>query len=872
MEGLPALWVVKHQIKNESGFPIEFEKRKFLWDIYNDLSPKQVLLKPPQIGATVMNAVKSFYVANKLKRQIIYTLPTQGDVQDMVGSSFNRIIAQNPILKEWVKDHDTIEHKTVGETAIFYRGCVDEKTEILTENGWCSLGQVSIGDKLPSLNILTNTVEMDSVLGVSVFDVPENKMVQIKSRQIDQLVTSDHRCVVSKRTFSGNKSPLRIVRAHELVGKSTAYIPMKHNGLFSPNDVGDTSFYRVLGWVIGDGSYWIKRDKYTTKLGDKTATSNKVCIIQSKFCEELENHLQEAGIGYYKKRHNGTCWRYELNSKASNAVRQALPKKELTYSLVFNATSTERQALYEGLMMSDGNNYVNSRFYQNKGETVGAFQALMIFLGKTSANASQRKNNTVTIKTTNYSQVKAKVVSYIGKAWCPTTKNGTIFIRRNGIVSVTGQTFTAKQAMMIPSGLNIHDEVDASDPLIITQYQTRLQAQEDGGWSWYFSHPSLAGHGVDVYWQKSDKKEWHITCPHCSVQQAMKWPDNIDIQKQIYICSLCKKELQTNDRINGVWKNQDGVEWTGKVVGDYEFSGWHVTQLMLWNKTAKDIIKAFNDPLKDKQYFYNYVLGLPFIGSDDTIDPLTVLKNCVDEVNDQQGRTIIGMDTGHGIHYVLMNKQGVFFYNHATEITASKTPYDTIESLLRRFPKSVVISDQGGDLIGVRQLQAKYPGRVFLCFYNKDRKTLDLVEWGKDEEYGKVRVDRNRMMTLIIEQLRDIGRVRLNGTREEWAEFASHFGNIYREKVEVKDLRGKDNRQLYGSEYVWKRNGADHYVHGLLYAIVGLQRYGGELAKVVGEDFLGIPQAPFNNIVDAPKETNVVGNYPHKAFDTQSEM
>ena len=63
---------------------------------------------------------------------------------------------------------------------------------------------------------------------------------------------------------------------------------------------------------------------------------------------------------------------------------------------------------------------------------------------------------------------------------------------------------------MIPSGLNVHDEVDASNADVITQYENRLQAQEDGGWRWYFSHPSLSGHGVDVYWQKSDKKEWFI--------------------------------------------------------------------------------------------------------------------------------------------------------------------------------------------------------------------------------------------------------------------------------------------------------------------------------------------------------------------------
>lgn len=534
MELYPALWVKKYRIKNEVGMPIEFEKRKFLWDIYNDLSPLQVWLKPPQIGATVCQTIKSFYVAKKKTRQIIYTLPTQGDVQDMVGGSINRIIAQNPILMDWVKDHDTVEQKTVGNSMIFYRG-----------------------------------------------------------------------------------------------------------------------------------------------------------------------------------------------------------------------------------------------------------------------------------------------------------------------------TFTAKQAMMIPSGLNIHDEVDASDPNVVTQYENRLQAQEDGGWRWYFSHPSLAGHGVDIYWQQSDKKEWFITCNKCKHEQTLSWPDSIatDTDGPRYVCKSCKGELSDNERIAGQWK----------ATSQGEFSGYHVSQLMLWNKSAKDIIKAFNDPLKDKQYFYNYVLGLPYVSSDDRIEPAVVLRNCVDQVNEQEGRTIIGADTGHGIHYVMMNKQGLFFYDHATEITASKTPYDVIRNHLKRFPRSIAVFDQGGDLIGVRQLQQEYPGHVFLCFYNKDRKSLDLVEWGENDEYGKVRVDRNRMMTLVVEQLRDIGRIRLNGTTEEWAEFASHFGNMYRERLVVKEQKGKDNKELYGAEYVWKRNGADHFCHALLYAIVGLQRYGGEMATIVGESTLS--SLPKGQIVEAEKVGYSIGDF-----------
>lgn len=549
MEGLPALWILKHKIKTEAGFPIEFKKRKFLWDMYNDLSSKQVQMKPPQIGLTVLAILKTLWVAKKLHRDIIYTLPTQGDVEDMASDKINRIIAQNPVLQGWVKDHDTVAQKSVGNNIIHYRG-----------------------------------------------------------------------------------------------------------------------------------------------------------------------------------------------------------------------------------------------------------------------------------------------------------------------------TFTSKQAMMVSSGLNVHDEVDASDPAVINQYETRLEGQEneDMKWRWYFSHPSIASMGVDIQWQQSDQKEWYITCNECEKEQVLQWPESIDQKRKCYQCTTCNAALGDSARINGQWKNRDGVAWTGGIAGDYKFSGWHVSQLMLWNKTAQDIINSFNDPTKDQQYFWNYVLGLPYISSDDRIEPSIVLRNCIDKVNPRTARTIIGCDTGHGLHYVLMNKDGVFFYENVTQITASKDPYDVIRGHLKRFERSIAVFDQGGDLIGVRRLVQEYPGRIFLCFYNKDRKTVEFVEWSDDSdtEWWKVRVDRNRFMTLMVEQLRDVGRIPLNGTKEEWSEFASHFGYLYREKILVKEARGKDNRELYGAEYVWKRKGPDHFAHALLYAMVGLQRYGGEAAKILGDNvWAGTPSGP---IVTPQGELTVVGSIsPH---------
>ncbi len=174
----------------------------------------------------------------------------------------------------------------------------------------------------------------------------------------------------------------------------------------------------------------------------------------------------------------------------------------------------------------------------------------------------------------------------------------------------------------------------------------------------------------------------------------------------------------------------------------------------------------------------------------------------------------------------------------------SYDPYSEINRRMDQFPNSVLVSDQGGDLIGIRKLQAKYPGRVFLCWFTKESKNKDLIRWGDDKEYGKVLVDRNRMIQLIVDQIRE-QRIVFNGTREDWRPFFEHAMNIYR----VKEIQGEDeNDPQYGWRWVWKRKGPDHWFLSLVYALVGLDKYAEAMATVVGESSLShLPTARIFN-------------------------
>src|SRR3990167_2788561 len=129
-------WIVENQIKNERGEPIDFRNHLFLYDIYSDFSPKLVCYKAAQVGFSTLAILKKFFVAYKRGMDLIYTLPTQGDVYDFVGGKVNRIIAANPILQEYVKDRDTMEQKRVGNNVVYYRGTFTEKEALMVTSDW----------------------------------------------------------------------------------------------------------------------------------------------------------------------------------------------------------------------------------------------------------------------------------------------------------------------------------------------------------------------------------------------------------------------------------------------------------------------------------------------------------------------------------------------------------------------------------------------------------------------------------------------------------------------------------------------------------------------------------------------------------------
>lgn len=375
-------------------------------------------------------------------------------------------------------------------------------------------------------------------------------------------------------------------------------------------------------------------------------------------------------------------------------------------------------------------------------------------------------------------------------------------------------SWTERAALMITAKKLVVDEYDRCKPQIVEQYDSRLQSVANPKKA-FFSNPSIPDFGIDKLYKLSDQKKWHIT--HVCGQTFVMGENCINYDLQIYQCPFCQGEISDEERRKGEWLPTAEGKWSGY---------WIPLWIAPWMSAAK--IAEYKRE-KTAEYFANFVAGLPYVGGGNKVSAQTIIKCLSAETNDQEGRVIIGLDTGLPIHYVLANKKGFFHYGVLSDPSTGKDPYEEVEDLMRRFTNSVVIADQGGDLIGIRKLQAKYPGRVFLVWYRSDRKTQEIIQWGKDMEYGKVVADRNRLIQLFIDEMND-KRVTFNGTEADWHDYTIHWMNIYRTWEE---------NGLGVKEFKWERQGPDHFVHASVYARIGLDKFSETMATIVNTDMFG---------------------------------
>ncbi len=100
-------------------------------DILADWSPEIVIKKCAQIGGSVTFNLKAGFAVKVLGMNVIYTFPTDSDVNEFVSSKTNKLLQANPQVFSGMPT-DNIERKELDGRFIFFKGTVSKTAAIMT--------------------------------------------------------------------------------------------------------------------------------------------------------------------------------------------------------------------------------------------------------------------------------------------------------------------------------------------------------------------------------------------------------------------------------------------------------------------------------------------------------------------------------------------------------------------------------------------------------------------------------------------------------------------------------------------------------------------------------------------------------------------
>ena len=323
----------------------------------------------------------------------------------------------------------------------------------------------------------------------------------------------------------------------------------------------------------------------------------------------------------------------------------------------------------------------------------------------------------------------------------------------------------------------------------------------------YLSNPTLPDQGIDLLWQVSDQRFWLLICPKCGKYTCLEehFPDCLVWRgsEVIRLCMGCRDAAL--DPAKGVW--------VAKYPSVTDWRGYHYSHLFSQFEEPRDILMKWESLNKasEREGFYNFVLGFPYVESENRLSIEAVLALCSTEPNrsSDRGPCYMGVDQGLGLHVVI----GKMHPDKIVHVGVYRD-WEDLDRLMRDFNVSSCVVDAQPERRASKAFADRFPGKVWTNFYSETAK--DGYAWSDESRH--VTVNRTEAMDDAHSMLAG-ARVSLPQRSQIMEEFAAHCHAVAR-KLEEKT----DGQRRY--RYV-KLKGDDHYYHSATYGLIARSRLAG---------------------------------------------
>jgi hypothetical protein len=388
--------------------------------------------------------------------------------------------------------------------------CFTEDTEVLTNNGWKTYLQLDKTDKIATLNLGNNGVEFQQPLDYIMNDF-EGVVHSYKNKNTDLLVTDEHRILHRRDLYNKSKKDYGYSLSKDVTKGGQIYFKVSGNNYKADYPISD-ELIRFTAWVLTDGTlakyngdakgYVIYQSKQRgidiiKSLLDKMRVGYRMSVVDRKVKEVCGRELVKEALPQ-------TVFSVNKSSAGIEKIKELLKvidSKDCFPEWLWELSKRQFDIFLKEYIEGDGNYKDTSATIHGTKMALDSLQSLCV-VNNTKANLSQNnrghyvlcvvfdKNEVCIHPDTQFSERQ-----YKGFTWCLTMPNSNLFVRRNGKVTVQGNSgnFGHTANIAIQMLIERQYEKSAIEYIVIERFMEHFS---------YGDHTFILTHGKDPKYMK----------------------------------------------------------------------------------------------------------------------------------------------------------------------------------------------------------------------------------------------------------------------------------------------------------------------------------------------------------------------------------
>ena len=342
--------------------------------------------------------------------------------------------------------------------------CFDEKTRILTIDGYKGIDEVKVGNIIPTINFKKKKIELKPIKNKYIYDY-KDKLIQFKNKYRKEfLFTPNHICLV--KLFKDGKLNKHFYKNVLASKKRRTYaFPVCFSSGNKDYPISD-NILKFLGWVLTDSSIY-KADKNNIKKWKRF--QNRIVIYQTKYSKRIEQILNLCNIKYKKTIRIRNEKRKEFkNAKpstefyiynAKNIINKyKLSSDKILPKWLFKLSDRQAKILFNEMMLADGCQRKSGLYsYIIKGNLkwIEILQSFLITHNIPCSFIKKDKKQCwiLLLQQCSYigfdGKTQQKEINYKGRIWDIEVENNYHFIERNGQPIITHNSLKHYSKLLI---------------------------------------------------------------------------------------------------------------------------------------------------------------------------------------------------------------------------------------------------------------------------------------------------------------------------------------------------------------------------------------------------------------------------------------